>query len=64
MDQASANRTASIIMMEMIIDNTREGLSANRLQEFRTVWAMLSDYGKEWFEIWAEENDYKLPKVA
>ena len=40
------------------------GLSENQRERFREIWNMLSESGKEHFQILAEEMSRELPKFC
>lgn len=37
------------------------GLSESQHERVKSLWSALTDSGKEYFELWAEDNDFLLP---
>lgn len=60
------NIKASTIIMDLIWHYTKSsiGLSENQHEQLRKLWGMLTPYGKEHFQLWAEDNDMTLPNYC
>jgi len=48
----------------IFMTGARNGLSENQRERFREIWNMLSDSGKEHFQILAEEMSRELPEFC
>lgn len=48
-------------MMDLLHTKERGGLTTEQHEELKKLWSGLTDYGREYFEIWCEDNNINIP---
>ena len=57
---------ASNRFMELIFDlsHSPHNIGESEQAEIEILWSLLTDYGKDTMQIWAEQNDLSLPSFC